>query len=77
MLNPQAIPNSDGDGSCQVPLPCLEELWLGGVIGQVFGLLHWLEYSQKIGTLLLNLFPCCRHFTNNQALLARLPLMLW
>ena len=57
MLNPQATPNSDGDRSYQVPLPCLEELWLDGATGQVFELLCQLEYPQKIGILLLNLFP--------------------
>jgi hypothetical protein len=59
-LNPRAIPDGDGDGdgSYQVPLPCLEELRLDGAPGQVFELLRRLEYPQKMGTLLLNLFPC-------------------
>ena len=60
-LNPQAIPNGNGDsdGSYSVlPLLHLEELRLDGDPRQVFGLLHQLELPPKMGMLTLNVSHC-------------------
>ena len=57
-LNANAIPDRDRDGSYQIPLRHLKELWLDGGAGQVFGLLRRLEYPQKMDKLSLGLSHC-------------------